>query len=149
MAVLMVAACESTDSTSTVGESGGEPEEVSSSQKAIVIDYSVSTASELGGGFLADKPDTGYVYMIVHYNIRNQGHSEFSTNPWYFYVIADGVKYDITFTVNLENTLKLVDLLDSGMISGNLAFEIPIGAKSVSVGYEFLFKDFNIVWTEG
>ena len=95
MAVLMVAACESTDSTSTVGESGGEPEEVSSSQKAIVIDYSVSTASELGGGFLADKPDTGYVYMIVHYNIRNQGHSEFSTNPWYFRILLEVYIVDI------------------------------------------------------
>jgi len=147
--LVLVTACESTDSSSEVGANSGS-KEVSSSNKAIVIEYSVSKVKQIGSGYMADVAKSGYIYAIFDLNIRNQGYrDEFSTNPYNFYLVADGVKMDISSSTYLrDDSLEAVDLLDGGRISGCLAFEISENSQSLTIGYETYFQDFDITWIE-
>ncbi len=96
-----------------------------------------------------EQPDSGKVFLEVNMTIKNNGYDSFSTNPFYFYAIADNVKYDydgITYSVDNWDT---VDVLNGGTFNGVLIFQIPSTAKSVTIGYEsWSWLDYNIIWTK-
>lgn len=111
----------------------------------IIIKHSATTMSLIGW----DEADKGYTYLVLDLDIENDGYDSFSTNPFYFYVIVNNVKYDVAFMTNLENALKLVDLLDGGRISGKLAFEVP--EEVTSLGYQVKYEsweEYDIEWIE-
>jgi len=114
--------------------------------KQIIIKYSATTMTQIGSW---DKADEGYTYLVLDLDIENDGYDSFSTNPFYFCVIVNNVKYDSAFVFELEDELKLVDLLDGGRVSGKLAFEVP--EEVTSLGYQVKYEsweEYNIKWIE-
>lgn len=108
----------------------------------IIIRYSATTARSIG--FLA--PEAGYIYLILDLDVENRGYESFSTG-WGFYVVVDRVKYSTAGTLLLENSLKSVDLLDGGRVSGRVSFEVPQDVLSLDwePRYEGIW-DYNIKW---
>jgi hypothetical protein len=113
----------------------------------ITITYSSMTTTQIGTGYFPDKPDPGNVFLVLDMTIKNQGYDSFSTNQFYFSVIVDNVEYDTAFVTELDNELKLVDVLDGGTVRGKLAFEVP--NKVTTLGFEVVYgawNDYNIEW---
>ena len=110
----------------------------------IIIRYSATTATHIG--FFTPQP--GYTYLIVDLEIENRGYESFSTGHWWFDVIVERVKYSSTATAFLtQNSLKDVDLLDGGKVSGRIAFEVP--EDVMSLGYDLIYDglwDYNVEW---
>jgi hypothetical protein len=114
----------------------------------IVITYSATTLTEIGSGFLSSTPTAENVYLVLDMTVENQGYNTFSTNPFYFSVIIDNVKYKSSFlSYDLDNELKAVDVLDGGKVEGALAFEVPttVTLSGFQAVYQ-AFSNFNVEW---
>jgi hypothetical protein len=92
-----------------------------------------------------DKPDTGKIFIEVNMTIKNNGYDKFSTNTFYFYVIADNVKFSCDSETYSIGNWDGVDVLDGGIFKGTMLFQIPEAAKSTTIGYES-WIDYNIEW---
>lgn len=103
-------------------------------------EYVVVTLDSIGAAY---RPDSGKVFLEVNMTIKNNGYDSFSTSPFYFYAIADNVKYDYDWRSDLET----VDVLNGGTFKGTLVFQIPSTAESITIGYES-WSSYNIVWTK-
>jgi len=148
LVVLLVAGCtSSTESTSGETQTSGQ---VSGQTKNIMINYSATTEdavfSESG---YPSQAESGKVFLVVSMAIKNNGYEKFSTNLFYFSVIANNVKYDVdASTYSIEDGLDSVDVLDGGVLTGKVVFQIP---QSASSGYILSYKSFetyNIVWSK-
>lgn len=115
----------------------------------ITIEYSSSTDNILVGSneYIVDQAKSGNTFLVVDMTITNNGYSEFSTNPFYFSVIVDNVKYNTAFVYNLENELGTRTILNNGKISGKLAFEVPESVTDFILVYE-AFRTYNIEFIE-
>ena len=78
--------------------------------------------------------------------ISNLGYESFNTNPFYFYVIADSIKYSYDGIIYTLECWDTVDIMNGGVYNGTLIFQIPTSASSVSIGYERSFVTYNISW---
>jgi hypothetical protein len=114
----------------------------------ILIAYSSTVMTQIGTGDFPDRPSSGYVYLVVDMTIENQGYDSFSSNPFYFSVVINNVKYSTAFVTELENELQPVDVLNGGTVQGKLAFEVPTGTTTFSPIYEG-FSNYNIQWVRG
>jgi len=118
------------------------------SSSGVVINYSLSTASQIGTGFSTSAPSAGDTYLIVSFNIVNNDSSSFNTNPNYFSVITNNIKYDYSWdSSNLDTELKTVDILKNGTLSGDLAFEVPANSTTFQLQYSGL-DNFNVKWVK-
>ena len=120
------------------------------SQKSIIISYSAKKVDSIGQ-FAEAKSDK--VFLVITMNIENRGYKEFNTNPFFFKIIANNVKYDIaTESYNLDDKLDTVDLLDAGTLKGSLAFEVPSNIGSYQIQYDG-WSDYEIIykaiWSKG
>lgn len=85
---------------------------------------------------------------MLDLDVENRGYESFITGHYAFSVVVNNVGYDVTY-VGLEDTLKVVDLLGGGGITGKLAFEVP--EEVMDVGYQVRYESFweyNIEWVK-
>jgi len=115
----------------------------------IAISYSVEQVQYIANEYGATFPDPGKVFLEVNVTIRNNGYSaSFNTNPYYFNLVADNIKYSYdvaTFSLNKWDT---VDVLNNGTYNGILVFQVPQSVTSSTLGYEAFYPTFNIIWTK-
>ncbi len=121
-----------------------------SSSPSIAISYSIETEQYIVNQYgYTSFPDSGKVFLEVNMTIRNNGYStNFNTNPNYFNLVANNIKYSYdvaTFSLNKWDT---VDVLNNGTYNGVLVFQVPQAATSFTVGYDAFYPTFNIVWTQ-
>lgn len=113
------------------------------SQKNIIISYSAKKINSLGE--FTEAP-SGKVFLVITMNIENHGYKEFSTNPFFFKVISNNVKYDTSgYSFTIDDKLDSVDLLDGGSTKGSLVFEVPSGIGNYQLQYSG-FGDYEIVY---
>jgi outer membrane biosynthesis protein TonB len=96
---------------------------------------------------LIDKPDTGNVWLVVNMTITNNGYSSFNTNPNYFSVTINNIKYNYdseTFSYGYWNTG--IDILNGGSYNGALVFQVPSSATSFALAYDRYGMTYNIVY---
>jgi len=123
-----------------------------SESKEITISYTALKKNTIiwSGGFgsYSEQPDLDKVFLEVNITISNNGYDSFSTNPFYFYAIADNIKYNHDFNTYNLNMWETVDVLDGGTFHGTLVFQIPESASSFTLGYEVYFITYDIVWNK-
>lgn len=112
----------------------------------VIIVYDAQLTNKIG----YSDPKDGYVYMILNLDIENRKDKQFSTSPFNFKVIIDGVEYDYdSATYSLDDALQSVDLHKGGRISGSLTFEVPDNSRQYIPYYEALFYQWKINWIPG
>jgi len=146
--VVLIAGVAVLGCVSSTPSSPDQPSTPSPSETAgrIIIEYSSTTTQRIGEWSEA-KP--GYVYLVLDLHIENQGYDSFSTNPLFFYVVVNNVKYSAAFVMGLESELKAVDLLDRGKTAGKIAFEVlpEVSSAGYQIRYE-AFRKYNIEWVK-
>jgi hypothetical protein len=123
------------------------------SVKHIAITYSISTKQSItwsgSSGYSYDvQADSGKMFVEVKMTITNNGYDSFNTNPYYFNLVANNVKYDHDANTYLVDDWDTVDILDGGTSQGTLVFQVPTSESSLSLGYERAFTTYNVVWTQ-
>jgi plastocyanin len=113
-------------------------------QKNIIISYSAKKINSLGEFIEAP---IGKVFLVITMNIENHGYKEFNTNPFFFKVISNNVKYDVSgYSLTIDDKLDSVNLLDGGYIKGSIAFEVPSSIENYQIqyngwsNYEIIYK---------
>ena len=81
--------------------------------------------------------------------IRNNGYkSNFNTNPSYFNLVADDIKYSYDIATYELGKWNTVGVVDGGTYEGILVFQVPQSSTSFTLGYEASYASFNIIWTK-
>jgi hypothetical protein len=111
----------------------------------IEIKYSYESMEEIvKDEYFKDTPmNSNNVYLVVDFDITNNGYNEFSTNPFNFMVVVDRIEYDNALVASLNNKLSSVNLLDGANTKGQLAFEVPRGFQDVEIKYSG-FSKYNV-----
>ena len=129
----------------------GEPSPDPSS--SVNISYNILTETSIGWNYSSDysgyvQSDPGNVFLVVNLTIKNNGYETFSTNPYYFDAVADGVRYGFdNRTFNVGNW-DLIDMLNGETFSGTLIFQIPATTKSIAVDYMRENHEYTIIFHE-
>ncbi len=111
--------------------------------RSIVIKYSAKKVDSIGG---YSEPKPGNIFLIVTMTIDNHGYDEINTNPNYFSVIANNIKYDYTSsTYSLEDKLDTADILDGGSMRGSMAFEVPSNIEEFKLQYK-AYTNYNVIY---
>jgi hypothetical protein len=145
--------------TSTPYESGAMSTPTQSStatpvsENAIEITYTMVKKSYItwtgsSGSSYDQTADAGKKFIVVEMTIENRGYEKFNTNPLYFSLTADHIKYSIDGGTYLLDDWETVDILNMGTFQGTVVFQVPESATSFSIGYDSYFNTYNIVWTE-
>ena len=114
--------------------------------RKVIITFSPTLLTQIGTGYYPEKPDKGNIFLVLDMTIENKGYEEFNTNPNYFYVVINNIKYDYSWASSgLDNRLPTIDLLNNGKVSGQLAFEVPTGSANFTPLYEAWSK-YNVQW---
>lgn len=72
------------------------------------------------------QPEAGNEFVVVSVELKNNGSSEMSFNPYDFKLQdSNGVQKSQSFVVSVENQLDSGTLAPGSKVSGNIAFEIP------------------------
>lgn len=86
-------------------------------------------------------------FLQVSIDLKNYGYESFSTNPDYFRVIVDKVRYSVdATTLALIGNWKTVDVLNDGSITGVLIFQVPEYIQDFTLNYESTSLHYNIAW---
>ncbi len=101
---------------------------------------------EFGDYTYTEEPDSGKIFLECNLTINNNGYDDFSTNPFYFYLTADNIKYDVAVETSYVNNWDSVEILNGGVFHGTLIFQIPESASSWTLGYDVFLSDCNIIW---
>lgn len=90
----------------------------------------------------------GYIYLILTMQIQNNIDRALTSGPSYFYVTTNNVKYDYSgATFWLTDELSCCpELQKDGVISGSVAFEVPVGTTIYTPSYEAPFISWDINW---
>jgi hypothetical protein len=117
-----------------------------STEKQIVINYSGSTAVQIGGHIY---PETGNTFLIVDMDIKNQGYEQFNLVPLNFEVTVNKTKYntDISSSSDIAGVLQPLSLKNGMSTGGKLAFEVL--ATSFASDFKISYTGstgYNIVW---
>lgn len=114
--------------------------------KQITISYKTTTTDKIGEYSVAPE---GKVFLIVTMTIENNGYPELNTNPNYFNVMINNIKYTYdTVTYSLSDKLDTVDIMNGGTLTGSIAFTIPDGTREFQLKYDMVFKDYNIKYVQ-
>lgn len=110
--------------------------------RLIIIKHSSKTTSNIGQ---YSEASPGKIFLIVTMTIENKGYQSLNTNPNYFSVIIDNIKYSyVSETYSLSDKLDTIDILDGGTITGSIAFLIPADANKYKLVYDQSFRNYNI-----
>jgi Domain of unknown function (DUF4352) len=104
----------------------------------------VSTATSIQQ-FLT--PQAGNIYLVLDVTIENTGQDAGSYNALYFKVKdANNFEYDTALAAP-DPSLKSGDSNKGDKVRGNVAFELPIGAKALVMSYDplVLFGGYQII----
>lgn len=117
----------------------------------IVITYSGITTNQIGSGSFPNTPQQGYIYLVVTFSIENRGYSEFRISSSYFNVVVNNILYedDLFASVDLEDYMTRVSVLNGGTFTGSLAYEVKI--TDIGLGFTPVYDGygtFNIEWIE-
>jgi len=124
-----------------------------STTPSVDIIYNVLTKPSISWNWSSDcsgyvQSDPRNVFLVVNLTIKNNGYEEFSTNPYYFDAVADGVRYGFdNRTWNVANW-EPIELIIGETYSGTLIFQIPATAQSVTVDYMREYHEYTINWTK-
>lgn len=92
--------------------------------------------------------DPGMVFLVLNLTIRNHGYEEFSTNPYYFDLIADSVQYGFhNCTWSIDNW-DLLSMRNGETFNGTLIFQVPENTQSIKMDYTREHHEYLVVWTE-
>ena len=116
--------------------------------KNIAISYSTEKVPYIVGQFGVDYPNSDKLFLEVNMTIKNNGYDSFSTNPLWFSVVVENVKYGVDSETYIVNNWDTVDVLNGGIFKGTLVFQIPSTATSFTLGYEGFLVNYNIIWTK-
>lgn len=126
-----------------VQDTTAQPTATAGTRYDVVIKYTEKYSNQIG----FSQPSSGYTFLILTLQIQNNIDKAFNTNPFYFYVTVNNVKYDIEVaTYSLPDTLKSVDVLKDGTVTGSIAFQVPAGTVSYTPTYEASFVTVKIDW---
>ncbi len=118
-----------------------------SSTATITIQQKGVTYSSLLDKYgLTDTPDPGNVWLVINMTITNKGYTSFNTNPNYFTITINNIKYSYdgeTFSYGNWNT---VDILNGGSYTGSLVFQVPNTTTTYTLNYERYGETYNIVY---
>jgi len=97
--------------------------------------------------------EPGKTFLLVDITVANHGYESVNTNPNYFQVEVNNVRYDYdtaTYSIPEMGLPKLdnADVGDGGQISGYLAFQIPDGATKFSLIFKARGADVRYDKTE-
>jgi len=124
-----------------------------STTPSVDVIYNVLTKPSISWNWSSDcsgyvQSDPGNVFLVVNLTIKNNGYEEFSTNPYYFDAVADGVRYGFdNRTWNVANW-EPIELIIGETYSGTLIFQIPATTQSVTVDYMRENHEYTINWTK-
>lgn len=112
----------------------------------VTIKYTERTMDMIQPGYFV--PHFGFIFLVVTFQIQNHANQEFNTNPNYFHVVVNKVKYDFSSdSYSFEDVLTPVSLLKGGSVSGSLAFEVPAGTITYTPVYDQPGTNFQIQWS--
>lgn len=112
------------------------------SNEQITIRYSGKTTNSIGQ---YSQASPGKTFLIVTMTIENKGYQSLNTNPNYFNIVIDKIKYSYTAeTYQLPDKLDTIDILDGGTITGSIAFSIPANTNKYELLYDQAFRNYNI-----
>lgn len=85
-------------------------------------------------------------YLIVTFEILNNGYKEINTYPGNFYIVYNKAKYrTIEGSYYLKDVLPDTDLLNGGIVKGSLAYSITYeGNKNYEVIYNDGINEYNV-----
>jgi len=141
------------ETTSTLPSIDPTPKSSPEPPSSIDITYSLfknvsvswNLESEYGGRVPAE---TGKMFLFVDIRIKNNGNETFSTNLYYFHVVADGVSYGVdNHTLNVGNW-DLMEMRNGETFRGTLLFQIPATTDSIAMDYQRAWHVYDISWTE-
>jgi hypothetical protein len=120
--------------------------------KSIAIAVKYQTATYLVDQYGVSMPDTGKVYLLVNMTVTNNGYTEgFNTSPIYFHLNANNIQYSSDLETYSGGRWTSVTVLNSGIYSGTMVFQVPTSATSFSMTNDAYssstFDHYNIVWT--
>ncbi len=112
------------------------------SDEKITIKFSSKMTNNIGE---YSQASPGKRFLIVTMTIDNKGYESINTNPNYFNVVVDKIKYDYTSeTYSLTDKLDTIDILNGGTITGSIAFLVPTGTTQYKFSYDQPFSNYNI-----
>jgi len=153
MFIVIVSAIVSMPSNQQNTDTTGSTDNASPSPNAspnITIAYSVEKEQYvITSHYDVILPDSDKVFLEVNVTIRNNGYSDsFNTNPYYFNLVADNIKYSNNYDTLRAGKWNTVDVLNDGTYNGILVFQVPESTTSFTLGYEAFYPTFNIIWTQ-
>lgn len=128
-------------------------------QKNIIMSYS--------GQY--QKAKDNKIYLAINIRISNHGYDDFTINPSLFNLIANGIKYNISSSYNVEDIFEYVidpkrdgnedgvashnksyklylsSITNGGVNNGIIAFEVPSNIESYQLQYRGS-EDFEIIY---
>ena len=115
----------------------------------IAISYSGQTAyfiTTQSGSTIT--PASGMVFLEITMTIKNNGYDvSFNTNPSYFSVTAENIKYSFDGVTFSLGKWDIVDVLNGGTYNGTLVFQVPLTASSFTIDCQQIsLTEFNIIW---
>ncbi len=114
------------------------PNLTASAEKYVKVNYSGQTIDKM----YDNTPDIGKTFLLVDITITNHGYDEVSTDPLFFYIEINNVKYSLDYASSYslkgmgKPTLENADLADGGQISGYLVFQIPANENKYQLIYD-------------
>ena len=119
-----------------------QPATLSGGQYDVVINYTDKYSNQIS----FNTPKSGYTYLILTLYIQNNVDTEFITNPLYFFVTINNIKYEVGFAAYaLPDTLATARLFKGGIMTGSIAFQVPKGTVNYTPSYE-AFEPVNVGW---
>lgn len=120
----------------------------------IAVSYSLTTSpyytwTGASGNQFKENADTGKTFVQITLTAQNNGYESFNTNPNYFYLTANNIRYTYdtgTYSIDTQTKWATVDVLNGGTFIGTILFEVPNTATDFSIGYDRYFTPYNIVW---
>jgi|GEM_PF-6707859 len=106
------------------------------------VNVGVRTGDAIGSVAKYGEP----AYLIVTFEISNNGYKEINTNPANFYIVYNRAKYGaIKGSYYLKDVLSDADLLNGGIVKGSLAYSITYeGDKNYEVIYDDGINEYNV-----
>jgi hypothetical protein len=114
---------------------------------SIRIYYGFLTSEKIYGDIIDVEADSGKVFLKVIMTISNDGYVSFNTNPNYFYVTVNNVKYGYDVATFTQDDWETVDVLNDGRFSGTLVFQVPSYATSYTLSYQ-AWETYNNIYEE-
>ncbi len=118
------------------------PTPTAKSDEQIIIKFGSKMTNSIGQ---YSQASPGKTFLIVTMTIENKGYQSLNTNPNYFNIVIDNIKYSYApETYQLTDKLETIDILNGGTITGSIAFSVPKNTTQYKFSYEQAFRNYNI-----